>query len=353
NSPSRALRERAEAIDEKSAAKSDENIESLSSESAREMLHELRVHQIELELQNEELRRRQAELEVLQDRYFSLYEFAPVGYCSMSAKGLILKANLAATTMLGVARVKLVGERISRFIRREDQDVFYKNRKLLLDSGEPQTFELRMVRHDSTPFWAHLEANQIPSADGSPELHFVLIDITERKAAEARLVIANTELVFQNEEKGKRAADLVIAYEELARRTEALRQSDQSLREAQMIGGVGSFDIDVLKDRWTGTDQLEAIYGIDANYARDFKAWTRLVHPDDRRALIAYCLDFSDAKSDFDRVFRIIRANDGAVRWIHGVGKVLCDASGKAQRIVGTAQDITARREAEDEVRKL
>ena len=71
----------------------------------------------------------------------------------------------------------------------------------------------------------------------------------------------------------------------------ALDSQAGSLREAQRIGGVGSFDIDVAKDRWPGTDQLETIYGIDANYARDFKAWTRLIHVDDRRALIAYCLN--------------------------------------------------------------
>ena len=125
-----------------------------------------------------------------------------------------------------------------------------------------------------------------------------------------------------------------------------------SLREAQMIGGIGSFEIDVAKDRWTGTDQLDAIYGIDANVARDCKAWTRFIHPDDRPALIAYCLNVINEKSNLNREFRIIRANDGAVRWIHGVGTVLYDASGKAERVVGTAQDITERKRAEAALRE-
>ena len=79
-SRSRALRERAEAVSEKSAAQLSENIESLSSEATRQLLHDLRVHQIELELQNEDLRRSQLELDAERSRYFDLYELAPVGY---------------------------------------------------------------------------------------------------------------------------------------------------------------------------------------------------------------------------------------------------------------------------------
>jgi PAS domain-containing protein len=75
----------------------------LSPEEARPVFHELRVHQIELEVQNDELRRAQAELEVARARYFDLYDLAPVGYCTVSEKGLILEANLTAATLLGGA----------------------------------------------------------------------------------------------------------------------------------------------------------------------------------------------------------------------------------------------------------
>jgi PAS domain-containing protein len=107
-------------------------------ESVRQVLHELRVHQIELTMQNEELRRAQAEIEAERARYFDLYDLAPVGYVTVSEKGLILEANLTAATLLGVNRGVLVKQPLSRFIFQEDQDSYYLHRKKLFETGEPQ-----------------------------------------------------------------------------------------------------------------------------------------------------------------------------------------------------------------------
>ena len=79
------LRRRAEALVRERAARTPEDLEALSPEETRQMLHDLRVHQIELEMQNEELRRAQAELDAARARYFDLYDLAPVGYCTISA----------------------------------------------------------------------------------------------------------------------------------------------------------------------------------------------------------------------------------------------------------------------------
>ncbi|MDP2706156.1 MAG: PAS domain-containing protein [Burkholderiales bacterium] len=113
-----ALRQRAEARFLKKAARSPENIEALSREETRQMLHELRVHQIELEMQNEELRESQAALDAVRARYFDLYDLAPVGYCTVSEPGLIMQANLTAASLLGVARSALVKRPLSRFIHK-------------------------------------------------------------------------------------------------------------------------------------------------------------------------------------------------------------------------------------------
>jgi PAS domain S-box-containing protein len=112
------------------------------------------VHQIELEMQNEELRRAQAELDVTQARYFDLYDLAPVGYCTLNEKGVIQEANLTAALLLGVARKALVGKPIFRFIVKADQDIYYLHRKQLFETGQPQACELRMKKTDGTSFWA-------------------------------------------------------------------------------------------------------------------------------------------------------------------------------------------------------
>lgn len=151
------LRKRAEEVARKKAAQLPENIAVLSPEETRRALYELRVHQIELEMQNEELRRTQEELETSRARYFDLYDLAPVGYCTLSEQGLILESNLKVATLLGVARGALVGQAISRFILKEDQDIYYQHRKRIFETGEPQSCELRMAKTDGTIFWARIE----------------------------------------------------------------------------------------------------------------------------------------------------------------------------------------------------
>ncbi|MEI7633627.1 MAG: PAS domain-containing protein, partial [bacterium] len=131
-----------------------ETREALSSEETRHVLHELRVHQIELEAQNEELRKIQRQLETSQARYFDLYNLAPVGYLTVNEKNLILEVNLTAATLFGVAKRKLLGAPLARFVFREDQDIFYRRSKQLFETGKPQSYELRLVKKDGSHFWA-------------------------------------------------------------------------------------------------------------------------------------------------------------------------------------------------------
>jgi PAS domain S-box-containing protein len=164
-----------------------ENVAALSPDEVRQTIHELRVHQIELEMQNEELRRTQGELEAARARYFDLYDLAPVGYCTLNEKGLILEANLTAATLLGVARRALVKRILTRFILKEDQTIYYRIHKLLLETEAPQACELRMVKKDGTLFWAHLEAITALDADGKAISRIGLSDVPERRRVEEAL----------------------------------------------------------------------------------------------------------------------------------------------------------------------
>jgi PAS domain S-box-containing protein len=190
--------------------------ETLSPEETKQLLHELRVHQIELKMQNEELQRTQNELECSRARYFDLYDLAPVGYLTLSEKGLIQEANLAAASMLGQARGALVRQPISRIILNDDQDIYYLHRKKLLKSGEPQACELRLLKADGTAFWVHLAASaeQDPAvnmgqcAETAPMIRVVLSDISERKQAEEALHQAKEAAEIANRTKSQFLANM-------------------------------------------------------------------------------------------------------------------------------------------------
>ncbi|WP_200329090.1 PAS domain-containing hybrid sensor histidine kinase/response regulator [Thiocystis violacea] len=163
-------------------------LEALTPEESTRLVHELRVHQIELELQNEELRRAQADLQASRARYFDLYDLAPIGYLSLSEGGMIQEANLAAATLLGVPRGHLVGQPLSAFIAHEDQDAFYGSRRELRETGAPQRGELRLAPASGAPRWVLMESSL--AADpltAQPLWRVILSDITARKRGEAEL----------------------------------------------------------------------------------------------------------------------------------------------------------------------
>jgi PAS domain S-box-containing protein len=163
---------------------------STGSEDTERILHELRVHQIELEMQNEELRQAHLELAESRARYFDLYDRAPVGYCTLSGKGLIRESNLVLASLLGANRSSLTLQPLSRFISRDHQDAFYLWRKRLLETqgvltSLPPPCELQMMRSDGSHFWAGLIASLDQDPDDAETLRVALADISERKQAES------------------------------------------------------------------------------------------------------------------------------------------------------------------------
>ena len=153
-----------------------------------QVLHELRVHQIELEMQNVELRRKQAEIDASNARYFDFYDLAPVGYCTLSEGGVILQANLRTAAMLGVTREDLNRQALSNFILANDQDVFYLFCQAVMVNLEPQGCELRLKRTDCTSTWVRLQGLTAADEAGGRHLRVVMQDISEHKQAEAALI---------------------------------------------------------------------------------------------------------------------------------------------------------------------
>src|SRR5437773_5649324 len=112
------------------------------------LIHELQVAQIELQMQNDELRRAQGEIETSRDRYADLYDFAPVGYLTLDLRGLILEVNLTGAELLGEARSALVKAGFQRFIDQSDRPAFHVFCRHLLQTGVRQGCELKLVRKD-------------------------------------------------------------------------------------------------------------------------------------------------------------------------------------------------------------
>ena len=167
----------------------------LSKEETNRLIHELQVHQIELEMQNDELRRIQNEIVASRDkyselfeRYSSLYDFAPVGYFTLKEKGIIEQANLTGATLLGMERQSLIGKPLTRFISKEDQDIFYLHHTQVVKKKGNHTCELKMMRDGDASFIGQLESKaEQDKADNVVHVRTAITDITDRKITQHRL----------------------------------------------------------------------------------------------------------------------------------------------------------------------
>jgi len=150
------------------------------------VIHELQVHEIELEMQNEALRNARAELEESRARLADLYDFAPVGYLTFDGQGLIKESNITVAALLGVERQMLIGMPFSVFVKPRSQHVFYLHREKVLHSRRKDACELVLKKKSGATFYAHLQSVAAESG-GQTLVRTVLTDVTERRKAEEAL----------------------------------------------------------------------------------------------------------------------------------------------------------------------
>ena len=312
------LRERAEAI----AGEAEGLVEAMSPEALRQTLHDLRVQQIELEMQNEELRRIQGEFETAQARYFDLYDLAPVGYCTLSAAGLILESNPCAARLLGRAREALCRRPISRFILAEDQDRYYRYRQRLLgSSGEAQACELRMVRADGAVFWAHLEGSAVPDASGAPVCRLTISDNPERQRAEA-----------------------------------ALEKSAALLNRTQRLSKTGGWEWDIEQQTMTWTDETYRIHDLAVDGSAQgspelIEKSLACYRPEDRATLLEAFRRCAEQGEAYDIEVPFRTGPSAPARWIRTTAEAL-RREGRIVKVVGNIMDVTERRNAGDALKE-
>ena len=200
-----------------------------SEQALQRALHDLRVHQIELETQNAELRRTLAELDKSQARYFDFYDLAPVGYCTLDEHGLIERANLTTAKLLEVPRKGLIGQCFSHFVEHGQQEAYYLMLSRVLNSGEIETCEFRLVKSDGASTWLYLQAITASNENGAQQIRLVLSDISQQREQSEQLRLQ--ALVLDQIQDSVTIADLngIVTYLNRSARDEDAHAAKQML----------------------------------------------------------------------------------------------------------------------------
>ncbi len=177
------LRERAEARLQSKGPGSQE----LPLDDMRALVHKLQVHQIELEMQNEELRRGQIALEAANKKYNDFYEFSPAGFMTLDGAGIIREVNLTAASQLGMNRDRILSKPLAAFVEGEDIDCFHLCLKAVFQGPESRRCEVKLKRPDRGNFFARLDSVAATNAGGEQVCRTSITDLSELKQAEQKL----------------------------------------------------------------------------------------------------------------------------------------------------------------------
>ena len=301
---------------EKQLARSPKSSSDLKGQFPEALIHELRVHQIELETQAEELRKSKIALEESRDKYLDLYEFAPLGYLTLTDKALITEVNLTGATLLGVERSKLVNARFRKFIAHENSEQWDRYFINVLNLGEKQCCTLMLKRGENSIFPARLEGVRLAGSGGAITVRVVIIDITDIRQAEVML--------RESEERYRRITEGLTDYLYTVRVQDGNAVSTTHNAACVMVTGYTAEEL--------GADSY---------------LWIRMVFDEDRDRVIRHVNAILKGKTVLPVEHRIVR-KDGQVRWVRDTPILQRDADGRLGSYDGVIKDITERKVAEE-----
>ena len=306
----KAFRMEAEEIVRQVPRKVTASVAALSANEVQRVLHDLQVQQIELELQNDELRQAQQALEISRARYFDLYHLAPVGYFTLDENGLILEANLTGANLLGAARGALIKQPFSRFIVGEGADTYYLHHRRLLNTGAPQGFELRLMNASNTSFPVWVEATIAQTGEAAPACRVVISDISELKIVQ-----------------------------------EKLQHSQRLLKTAGKMAQMGGWSLKLPTNEVTWSSEIFAILDFPEGPSPSL-AEALALYPPASREIISGALKYCARDGmPFDHELEIFTAKRRPIQ-VRAIGQAVRDEAGNINGIEGAFQDITERKMA-------
>ena len=270
-------------------------------------------------------------------RFRAIFQTAGVGIHLVDANGCYVSTNPAFHRLVGYSEAELVGKHYREITYppdlAEDERI---TKEIEAHPDEIAEEEKRYVRADGSLVWARLLISAIRNSDGTLALYVTVVeDITTRKEAEAQRQRTQAELERL-----------------VAERTAELQRANNQLAEAQRLAHVGNWNIDLQSNRLEWSAETYRIFGFEPDaFQGSRQTFMAGVHPDDR-ALAEQARQDALAGHPMDYEHRVVQPN-GEVRIVHERGYVVRDGDGQATQIFGTVQDITERKLAEDEVRRL
>ena len=267
-----------------------------------------------------EIERLEAErkLRESEEKYRNIFENVDDVFYQTDMDGIALEISPSVKILSGFTRDELLGKPVHH--------LYYDpgDREILLDTikkdGELKDYQLRLKTKSGKIKYVSVNARLMKNTYNSTEfINGAIRDITERKLEQ-----------------------------------EALKESEYFFKESQKAAFIGSYKADFISGKWESSEVMDQIFGIDKKYYRSVEGWINIVHPDDREMMERYLNEEVLGKHNaFNKEYRIIRKNDGQVRWVFGLGKVNLDGQGKVISLIGTIQDITERRLDEYKIRQL
>lgn len=246
----------------------------------------------------------------------AILQTAMDGFWLLDLQGKLLEVNESYCKMSGYSEQELLNMYIYDFEDVETKEITANHIKMIVDIGEDR-FESRHRRKDGSFF--NIEISCKYQSDQGGQLVVFLHDITKRKQTEKALI--ESEILF---------------------------------RESQKAASIGSYKTVFSSGLWESSEALDNIFGIDNNYIKNIEGWLDIIHPEERETMKKYLIEEIIEKGlPFDKEYRIIRKNDGAIKWIHGLGKVDFDRNNKVKSLIGTIQDVTDRKIKEETLKKL